>query len=93
MKVGGISKPYNFADQRGEPFFRLVQLQSRTDPHVASLEKDYSKIQMAAIEQKKASFLSNWIQQKVDATYIQIGPSYQSCEALAKWFEAKTGKP
>ncbi|MEK7256780.1 MAG: peptidylprolyl isomerase, partial [Bacteroidota bacterium] len=91
MKVGETSKPYSFNDPRGEPFFRLIQLQSRTEPHVASLEKDYSKIQQAAVEQKKAIHISEWVEQKVDLTYIQIDPAYTGCGVLAKWKEK--GRP
>ncbi len=85
MNVGGVSKPFSFADPRSETYFRVVQLQSRTEPHLASLERDYSKIQTAAIEQKKASHLSEWISQRVDATYIKIDPYYGACPVLNKW--------
>lgn len=85
MEVGSYSSPFTFSDQRGETFFRIVQLQSRSEPHIASLATDYSKIQTAAIEEKKSSFLTNWISQKVDATYVKIDPMYASCPNLAKW--------
>ncbi|TAK40666.1 MAG: peptidylprolyl isomerase [Saprospiraceae bacterium] len=85
MEVGGYSNPFTFTDQRGETFFRLVQLQSRSEPHIASLKTDYSKIQTAAIEEKKSSYLTNWISQKVDATYVKIDPWYADCPILAKW--------
>jgi peptidyl-prolyl cis-trans isomerase SurA len=85
MEVGSYSNTFTFTDQRGETFFRLVQLQSRSEPHIASLKTDYSKIQTAAIEQKKSSFLTNWIGQKVDATYVKIDPWFTGCANLAKW--------
>jgi peptidyl-prolyl cis-trans isomerase SurA len=92
MKVGGYSKPFSFTDQRGETYFRILQLQSRSEPHVASLQRDYSKIQEAAIEQKQASFLSNWIMQKVESTYIQIDDVYSACPNLSKWL-VRDNKP
>lgn len=87
MKVGGISKPFSFTDPRGETFFRIIQLQSRTEPHVASLQKDYSKIQSATIEEKRATFLSEWITEKVHSTYIRIDDNYMNCPVLEKWAE------
>ena len=60
----------------------LVQLQSRTEPHTASLEKDYSRIQEATIEQKKAAFMSEWVEEKVNDTYIRIDTNYQGCPNL-----------
>ena len=87
MKVGGISKPFSFTDPRGETFFRIIQLQSRTEPHIASLQRDYSKIQTATIEEKRATFISAWIEEKVHSTYIRLEESYHDCPTLAKWIE------
>ncbi len=85
MEVGGISAPFEFRDQVGDVYFRIVQLQSRTSPHKANLKQDYSKIQKAAIDSKKSEFISQWIKDKVDATYINIDPMFGGCPVLAKW--------
>jgi peptidyl-prolyl cis-trans isomerase SurA len=85
MEVSKISKPFSFTDPRNETFYRIVQLQSRSEPHVASLKTDYSKIQTAAIEQKKSGFLSEWTSQSVEATFIRIDPRFGSCKNLLKW--------
>lgn len=85
MDVGGISAPFQFRDQVGETYYRIVQLQSRTSPHKANLKQDYSKIQQAAIESKKSEFISSWIKDKVDATYIDIDPMFNQCPVLDKW--------
>lgn len=87
MQVGEFSKPFSFTDPRGETFFRIVQLQSRSTPHIASLEKDYAKIQTAAIEQKKSSQTTKWVEEKVLSTYIRIDQSFQSCPDITKWLE------
>ncbi len=85
MEVGEISKPFSFTTPSGETYFRIVQLQSRTDPHVANLEQDYSKIQRAAIEEKKSRYLNDWIAETVRNTYIRIDPLFAHCPSLAKW--------
>ncbi len=87
MKIGEFSKPFSYTDQRGETYFRIVQLQSRTQPHVASLEKDYAKIQTATIEQKKSTQTAKWVEQKVGSTYIRIDQSYLGCPDIDKWLE------
>ncbi|MEY3369141.1 MAG: hypothetical protein RI973_2296 [Bacteroidota bacterium] len=87
MDVGDYSSPFSFADPRGETFYRLIQLQSRTEPHVASLQRDYAKIQAAAIEQKRSSFLADWISGKVYTTYCRVDASYQTCPNLQRWTE------
>ncbi len=85
MKVDGISKPFRFSDPRGETYFRIVKLQSRTTPHRASLEQDYSKIQMAAIESKKNEFVNEWVKDKIDKTFVSIDAQYTGCRVLDKW--------
>lgn len=85
MKVGQLSAPFEYAGPTGEPMLRIVQLQSRTAPHQASLEQDYSKIQKAAIESKKNEYISNWIESRVDATFINVDGMYDGCPNLSKW--------
>ncbi len=87
MEVMGISSAYSYSDPRGDTYYRIVQLQSRTEPHSASLERDYSRIQEATIEQKKANYMSDWVGEKVNATYIRIDPKYEGCPNLLKWIE------
>lgn len=86
MDVGQISSPIEFSDPAGDPFLRLIQLQSRTKPHRASLDLDYSKIQDAAIESKRNDFLNSWIEDKIRRTYVQVDPSFRACPNIEDWF-------
>ena len=92
LKVGGVSQPIEFRGPRGETGYRIVVLQSRTEPHVANLNQDYSKIQNATIEEKKAMFINKWIEDKIDGTYITIDNVY-ACPNLEKWGYKKLIKP
>ncbi|MDC3219785.1 peptidylprolyl isomerase, partial [Saprospiraceae bacterium] len=86
MKVGDISQPIEF-EERGEIMYRVIYLQSRTDPHRANLKQDYNKIRTGAIEERKAQFMSSWIEEKIGSTYIKIDRAYQGCPNLIKWQE------
>jgi peptidyl-prolyl cis-trans isomerase SurA len=86
MKVGAISQPIEF-EERGEVMYRVIYLQSRTDPHRANLKQDYSKIRTGAIEERKAQFMSTWIEERINNTYIKIDQAYQGCPNLVKWNE------
>ncbi len=90
MEVGGVSAPFDFKDARGETGFRIVMLQSRTEPHRASLEQDYAKIRMAAKDAKQSEFISNWIEEKVSSTYVHLDGMYDTCPNLNAWREAQT---
>jgi len=85
LKVGEVSAPFEFQGQSGETTFRVVQLQSRTEPHVANLRQDYSKIQQAAIESKKNEYIANWVEDKISQTFINIDPMFADCQMLSRW--------
>ena len=85
MDVGTVSQAFQFRAQNGEILYRIVELQSQTNPHKANLEQDYSKIRAAAIEEKTSQFLSEWIEDTAYSTFIQIDPLFVSCEILSKW--------
>lgn len=89
MKVGSISEPVEFTGPDGETYYRLVQLQSRSEPHKANLALDYSKIQKATIEAKNSDFINGWIEDKVNATFIDVDTRYKTCPILQKWVEGK----
>ncbi len=85
MKVGDVSAPMFYTNpQSGEELCRIIWLRSLTEPHQANLKEDYAKIQAAAIEQKRATYLSDWIDERVKEMYIQLDARYD-CEMLDKW--------
>ena len=87
MSIGDISSPFTFSSPGGETFYRVVQLQSRTDPHRANLQEDYHKIQEATIQSKQSEFLSEWIEGKLATTYIHINSHLDFCPNILKWKE------
>jgi peptidyl-prolyl cis-trans isomerase SurA len=90
LKAGGISKPMRFRMEDGKVGFKLIQLNSRSAPHKANLNQDFSKIKMAALEKKKGTYLNNWINDRVDLTYIEIDPMFDQCEILKKWISSQS---
>ncbi|TNE61572.1 MAG: peptidylprolyl isomerase, partial [Bacteroidetes bacterium] len=82
LEPGDITEPVPFRAPDGSRYFRLVLLQSRTKPHKADLKQDYNKIQAAALEQKKSEYLERWVLDKLQKTYLSIGPLYQNCPNL-----------
>jgi len=93
LKVGGISKPFEFKGPDGDTYYRIVQLQSRSEPHRADLSLDYSKIQKATIEAKRSDYINEWIQDKVSAAYIDVDKMYRACPAIQKWVQKKDIRP
>lgn len=85
LKPGMYSAPQEFMTQTGEKACRIVYMKTRTEPHKANLQDDYSRIQDVALAQKKSQKLEKWITEKLPTYYIRIDPAYQTCPPLQKW--------
>lgn len=78
LEVGEVTDPIEFLT-RGEKEYRIVQLQSKTKPHQASLEQDYSRIQRYAKESKKNEIYNKWVFEKLAETFIEIDDDFGEC--------------
>lgn len=85
LEVGEITPPIQYRTQLGDYLFKIVQLQARTAPHQANLKQDYSRIQDAARDSKRNQAFSNWINKRVDDTYIVIDPRHSDCQNIKRW--------
>ncbi|MFZ4543988.1 MAG: peptidylprolyl isomerase [Saprospiraceae bacterium] len=86
MKISEISKPIEARTGFGETQYRLVKLNSRTDPHKANLKQDYNKIQQSTLESKKNSYINEWLMKKVSGTYITVDPVIRAqCSNVERW--------
>lgn len=87
MEVGEISEVLPYNGPRGEKMLRVVQLQSRTAPHRASLTQDYAKIQEATKQAKQQQHLSNWIEKTINKTFFTVDKRYHGCPSVTNWLE------
>ncbi|MEO5906033.1 MAG: peptidylprolyl isomerase [Saprospiraceae bacterium] len=85
LQVGEITPPIEYKSALGDSFYKIVQLQGRTAPHQASLKQDYSRIQEAARNSKRNQAFSDWINKRVNDTYIMIDPHFRNCENVDRW--------
>lgn len=93
LDIGGTTSAFAFASPTGETMYRIVQLQSRTDPHRANLQQDYNKIMTATKDSKQNEYLSEWIESRVASTYILIDDRFKGCPNLEKWREDGLVRP
>jgi len=84
MEPGDLTDPLDFDVPTGEKYFRLIKLLSKTKPHKASLEEDYTKIQRFAKESKKNEYFSTWLKDKFENTFIKLESGYLDCPDLDK---------
>ncbi len=91
LQPGDISEPIPFKAPDGTRMFKLVLLQSRSKPHRADLRQDYSKIQTAALEQKKAEFTERWVLEKLQSTYLAVDPLFTGCPNIQLLLQELSG--
>ncbi|MCX6279307.1 MAG: peptidylprolyl isomerase, partial [Bacteroidetes bacterium] len=86
LKTGDVSSPILTAD-RGKQDYRMYYLKSRTNPHKANLEEDYSRIQDMALEKKKLEIIDAWISTKTKSTYVSIMEDFKNCKFQRNWIK------
>ena len=65
----------------------MIKLESKTRPHKASLEQDYSKILNFAKESKKNEYFSKWLEEKLKETFVELDRQYLVCPELDQLLE------
>lgn len=85
MKIKGISSPVELINPAGEKYYKILYLNSRTDPHQANLKQDYAKFQSLAKESKKSEILAKWLEENVNGTYVRVDPAFLSCPNILQW--------
>jgi peptidyl-prolyl cis-trans isomerase SurA len=88
MKVGDMSQPLVYTDERQKTAVRIVYLISQTQPHRENLKDDYDKVAQRALNEKKQGVLDNWFRQHISDFYIDINDQYRSCPGLSEWWNA-----
>ena len=89
LKVGDISQPITYTDERGKKGVKLLFLKSRSEPHRMNLRDDYDKIAQAALEEKKYKELDNWLNTHIPNYYIMVDMNNAgSCSHLNRWTAA-----
>lgn len=82
MKVGDISEPLQYRTDEGKSAMRILYYKSRIKPHEASLDDDWTRIQLAALNEKKDRILQKWFSKARKDVFISIDNAYDFCGIL-----------
>jgi len=82
MKVGNVSKPLVYRTDDGKDAVRILYFKSKLPPHQANLKDDWSRIQSAALAEKKDIALDKWFSKARQDVFINIDPAYNGCKIL-----------
>lgn len=84
LKVGEISEPYESMDEKGKKIFKIVMIKSRSNPHRANLKDDFDLLKNMALANKRNNIINEWIDEKIESTYIHIDDKYKNCNFSRK---------
>lgn len=92
MKVGSISAPRVYTDERGRKLVRIVTLKSRSDAHRANLKDDYSRISQIALAEKKQTAMEKWFKEHIPNYFVDIDKEFINCKGLEQWRKAQAAQ-
>jgi peptidyl-prolyl cis-trans isomerase SurA len=96
LKTGEMTAPLPVISPTGETTYKIIKIRARTEPHIANLADDYARISAAAMEEKRAQHIDNWISRQISKHAVQINwtaiignttieQDMQNCPAMDKW--------
>jgi len=85
LKVGDVSVPQSFTDERGRNAVRMILLKSRTEPHRENLKDDYDRVAKRVMEEKKEHVMRKWFAEHIPGYYINIDKDFAGCKNLEQW--------
>ncbi len=87
LQPGEISRPTAMLTQDGKEAYRIIYLKSRTEPKKANLKDNYDFIQELALQKKKEEIINEWIEEKIETTYLNIDDQYKDCTFSHNWLK------
>ncbi|MDR2038751.1 MAG: peptidylprolyl isomerase [Bacteroidales bacterium] len=79
LKIGEISAPFESKDEKQRPVYKILKVNSLTDPHRANLKEDYTYLQSITQQNKSMSVIEDWVNEKIESSYIYIDDSFKRC--------------
>ena len=87
LKDNEISSPFLEEDRSGLKKYKILKVTNRYDEHKANYSRDYAKIKDLALKEKQVSMIKEWMDEKIESTYININTDYKNCNFKNKWIE------
>lgn len=84
LEVGEITDPYETVDHNQKVCYKILHLQSRTEPHMANLKQDYLLLQNMALMEKNNEVMNEWFIEMEGKTYIRVDDSFKSCATFGE---------
>ena len=87
LKDGEISYPILDEDRSGLKKYKILLISNRFDEHKADYSQDYSKIKELALKEKQIKIIQNWMEEKIEETYINVNRDSRKCVFVNNWLK------
>jgi len=87
MKVGALSLAQPTLTRDGKQGYRILYVQSRTEPHRANMKDDYQLIQGSALQEMQAKAVDTWIRKRLAITYVRVSDDFKNCKFQYPWLQ------
>lgn len=79
LKVGEMSRAFRMTNAKGQEVCALVLLKSRIEGHPANMTEDFQTLRDVVVAKRSEEKIEQWIQDKINTTYIRISPEWRNC--------------
>lgn len=80
LKVGEVSKAFRLTNKKGQTVCAIVMLKNRIEGHHANMTEDFQTLRDVVVEKRREDKIEQWIQDKIQTTYIRISPEWRNCD-------------
>ena len=85
MQVGEISKPVVINFSENKDLFRIIKINKRIESHIANIVDDFNYVKELTINNKKEKITLEWINNKINKTYINLNENLLECNFRNNW--------
>jgi len=85
MQVGEISKPVVINFSENKDLFRIIKINKRIESHIANIVDDFNYVKELTINNKKEKITFEWINNKINKTYINLNENLLECNFRNNW--------
>lgn len=79
LKVGEMSRAFRMTNAKGQEVCALVLLKNRIEGHPANMTEDFQTLRDVVVAKRSEEKIEQWIQDKINTTYIRISPEWRNC--------------
>ena len=95
LKVGDVSEPFTSLDNEGRDgnlVYKIIKVDKIIPAHPATFTNDYTLLLGQARESQQMKAIEDFIDSKIESTYIVIDPMYEDCEFEREGWKKKFRK-